>query len=128
MNEDLFASLFDYELKQVEEIKAGLSVLSHTLTKSNLLKLEQDLFMKRSFSFNDVIPPNSSQVLIRSTSEPAFESIAEGEHDPKEILSESGSDTAISPIRPILKKKAAVSLSCHGSQTDISAVEGGLKV
>ena len=118
----------DYELQQVEEIKAGLSVLSNTLTKSNLLKLEQDLFMKRSFSFNDVFPPKSSQVLIRSTSEPTFESIAEDENIPQENLSESGSDMAISPIRPILKKKAAVSLSCHGSQTDITAVEGGSKV
>ena len=33
-----------------------------------------------------------------------------------------------SNIRPILKKKASPSLSSHGSQTDITAVQGSSKV
>ena len=127
MNEELFASLFDYELKQVEEIKTGLSILSHTLTKSNLLKLEQDLFMKRSFSFNDVFPPKTIKILHRSTSEPIFETINEDDNNSQSSNS-TISDVVQSPIRPILKKKEPVSLSSHSSQTDITALEGGCKV
>ena len=123
INEEIFASLFDYELQQVESIKKGLSVLSHTLTKSNLLKLEQDLVMRRPFSYNDVHDPKTIQKLHRSTSEPILDTISEDENNSHRDSSDSSS--CVVEIRPIYNKKALVSLSSHGSQTNITAIEGG---
>ena len=128
VNEELFARLFDYELQQVEEIKSGLSVLSHTLKKSNLLKIEQELFRKRSYSSDDLFCLNRNRGFYRSTSEPSFEKIFESEKESERPSSVVGTGVFESNIRPILKKKASPSLSSHGSQTDITAVQGSSKV
>ena len=117
MNEALFASLFDYELQQVENIKLGQSRLSKTLANANLLKLEKDICVKRRrpFCYEDIFSMRrSSNILSRSQSQPNFESIPEDE------LTSSRSPQP-SLVRPILKKTVVVRNS-SGSQTDITAV------
>ena len=132
--------LFDDELKQVGEIKQGLSKLSHTLvteapddegSQGKLLEgrsLRQVLrnLGTRSASEEEVFP--SKEALRRTTSDPLFdhtEGRKEGEHAVKDLEAlEVGLEEEEEQIRPILKKRTRSSLSESGSQTEISAVNG----
>ena len=133
--------LFDDELKQVGEIKQGLSQLSHTLVTEapddegsqgkllegrSLRQVLRNLGTRNASEEEEVFP--SKEALRRTTSDPLFdhnEGRREGEHAVKclEAL-EVGLGEEEEQIRPILKKRTRSSLSDSGSQTEISAVNG----
>ena len=131
--------LFDDELKQVGEIKQGLSQLSHTLVteapgdKGSQVKLLEGRSLRqvlrnlgtRSASEEEQVFP-SKEALRRTTSDPLFdhtEGRKEGEHAVKDLEAlEVGLEEEEEQIRPILKKRTRSSLSESGSQTEISAV------
>ena len=129
--------LFDDELKQVGEIKQGLSQLSHTLvteapddegSQGKVLEgrsLRQVLRNLGTRSEEEEVFP-SKEALRRTTSDPLFdhnEGRKEGEHAVKDLEAlEVGLEEEEEQIRPILKKRTRSSLSESGSQTEISAV------
>ena len=133
--------LFDDELKQVGEIKQGLSQLSHTLVTEapddegsqgkvlegrSLRQVLRNLGTRSASEEEEVFP--SKEALRRTTSDPLFdhtEGRKKGEHAVKDLEAlEVGLEEEEEQIRPILKKRTRSSLSESGSQTEISAVNG----
>ena len=132
--------LFDDELKQVGEIKQGLSQLSHTLVTEapddegsqgkllegrSLRQVLRNLGTRGACEEEEVVFP-AKEALRRTTSDPLFdhnEGRKEGEHVVKDLEAlEVGLGEEEEQIRPILKKRTRSSLSESGSQTEISAV------
>ena len=125
MNEDLLSKLFDYEQNQVDTIATGESRASATLNKRSLLKVEQDLCAKKSrFScYEDIcFRQNPRSTLVRSSSQPNFESITE-----EEAISSSDISEESGKLRPIISSSHAPLVGVS-SQTDITALASPVRM
>ena len=125
MNKDLLLKLFDYEQNQVDTIATGESRASATLKKRNLLKVEQDLCAKKSrFScYEDIcFRQNPRSTLVRSSSQPNFESITE-----EEAISSSDMSEESGKLRPIISSSHAPLVGVS-SQTDITALASPVRM
>ena len=125
MNADLLSKLFDYEQNQVDIISTGESRASATLNKRSLLKVEQDLCAKKSrFScYEDIcFRQNPRSTLVRSSSQPNFESITE-----EEAISSSDISEESGKLRPIISSSHAPLVGVS-SQTDITALASPVRM
>ena len=129
MNEDLLSKLFDYEQNQVENIASGESRASETLKKRSLLQVEQDLCAKKSrfssYDYEDIyFRPNPRSTLVRSSSQPNFESITE-----EEVISSGDFSEDSGKLRPIIALSHAPQVGVSSaSQTDITALASPVKM
>ena len=121
MNEDLLSKLFDYDQHQIDNIATGESRASQTLNQHSLLKFEQVLCAKKSrFScYEDICFDQRPHInLVRSFSQPNFESIAE-----EDLIHSSDNSEDSGKLRPIFSTSLAPSVGVSSaSQTDITAL------
>ena len=129
MNKELLSKLFDYEQNQVENIASGESRASETLKKRSLLQVEQDLCAKKSrfssYDYEDIcFRPNPRSTLVRSSSQPNFESITE-----EEVISSGDYSEDSGKLRPIIASSHAPQVGVSSaSQTDITALASPVKM